>query len=56
MYLGNESRGGAALVLPCGREDGPALVITGQAMDAGLDEDETELTVTVLAAGCRRAG
>ena len=47
--LCDEGRGGAGLVLPVGREDALGLVVAGQAVDPGLDENEPELGVLVLA-------
>lgn len=41
--------GGSRLVLPCGRQDTDGLVVTGETVDSGLDENETELGVLVFA-------
>jgi hypothetical protein len=49
LRLGNEGAGGRGLVLPRGREDADGLVVAGQAVDAGLDENQAELGVLVLA-------
>ena len=47
--LGDEGGGGGGLVLPVGRELARGAVVAGEAVDAGLDEDEAELGVLVLA-------
>lgn len=47
--LRDNGAGGGGLVLPGGREDTDSLVVTGQTVDTGLDENETELGVLVLA-------
>lgn len=47
--LRDNGAGGGGLVLPGGREDTNGLVVTGQTVDTGLDENEAELGVLVLA-------
>lgn len=47
--LRDNGAGGSGLVLPGGREDTDGLVVAGQTVDTGLDENETELGVLVLA-------
>ena len=47
--LSHEGGGGGRIVSPVGRELLGELVITRQAVNAGLDENETELGVHVLA-------
>lgn len=47
--LRDNGAGGSGLVLPGGREDTDGPVVTGQTVDTGLDENETELGVLVLA-------
>lgn len=48
-FLGNQGRGGAGFVLPVGWQDSLDLVVTGQPVDTGLDQNQTELAVDVLA-------
>lgn len=47
--LGNEGRGSRGLVLPGGRELTSGLVVAGKTVDTGLDQNETELGIAVLA-------
>lgn len=47
--LCDESGRGGALVSPGGRQGADGLVVAGQTVDAGLDENEAELAVLVLA-------
>jgi len=47
--LRDEGRSGVGLVLPVGRQDSLSLVVPGQPVDPGLDENEPELGVLVLA-------
>ena len=47
--LGDESGGGGGLVAPGGGQDTDGLVVTGQTVDTGLDQNEAELGVLVLA-------
>lgn len=47
--LCDEGGGGRGLVLPGGGKDTDGLVVTGQTVDTGLDENQTELGVLVLA-------
>lgn len=47
--LSDERRGRGRLVLEAGRELARAAVVAREAVDAGLDEDEAELGVLVLA-------
>lgn len=47
--LRDDGAGGSRLVLPGGRQDADGLVVAGQAVDTGLDENEAELGVLVLA-------
>jgi hypothetical protein len=47
--LSNHGAGGGGLVLPGGREDTDGLVVAGQTVNTGLDENEAELAVLVLA-------
>lgn len=47
--LSNKSAGGGALVTPGGGQDTDGLVVAGETVDTGLDENETELGVLVLA-------
>ena len=47
--LGDEGGGGGALVPPGGGEDTDGLVVTRQTVDTGLDENQAELGVLVLA-------
>lgn len=48
-HLSNEGGGGSGLVTPGGGQDTDGLVVTRQTVDTGLDENETELGVLVLA-------
>jgi len=47
--LCNQGGGGSALVPPGGGEDTDRFVVAGEAVDTGLNENEAELGVTVLA-------
>lgn len=47
--LSDHGAGSGALVLPVGWEDTDGLVVTGQTVDTGLDQNEAELAVHVLA-------
>lgn len=47
--LCDEGGGGGALVPPGGGEDTDGLVVAGQTVDAGLDKNQAELGVLVLA-------
>lgn len=47
--LGDESGGGGGLVAPGGGQDTDGLVVTGQTVDTGLDQNQAELGVLVLA-------
>ena len=47
--LSDNGAGGSGLVLPGGGQDTDGLVVTGQTVDTGLDENEAELGVLVLA-------
>ena len=47
--LSDHGGGGGALVPPGRGQDANGLVVAGQAVDAGLDENEAELAVLVLA-------
>ena len=44
----NQGASSSALVSPSRRENTDGLVVSGEAVDAGLDENETELGVLVL--------
>ena len=48
-HLGDEGAGSGALVSPGRRESTDGLVVTRQAVDTGLDQNEAELAVLVLA-------
>ena len=48
-YLCDDGAGGGRLVLPVGGEDADGLVVAGQTVDTGLDENQAELGVLVLA-------
>lgn len=48
-YLSDDGAGGGRLVLPGGGEDTDGLVVTSQTVDTGLDQNEAELGVLVLA-------
>ena len=48
-HLSNKGGGGSGLVTPGGGQDTDGLVVTRQTVDTGLDENETELGVLVLA-------
>ena len=48
-HLSNQGAGGGALVSPGRREYTDGLVVTRETVDTGLDENETELGVLVLA-------
>lgn len=47
--LGDQGRRRAGLVLPGRGQDSLGLVVAGQPVDAGLDQNQTELAVRVLA-------
>lgn len=47
--LGDEGGGGRGLVAPGGGQNTDGLVVTGQTVDTGLDQNEAELGVLVLA-------
>jgi hypothetical protein len=47
--LCDNGAGGGRLVLPVGRQDTDSPVVAGQTMDSGLDENQAELGVLVLA-------
>ena len=47
--LRDQGGGGGRLVLPVGGQDTDGPVVTGETVDAGLDENEAELGVLVLA-------
>ena len=47
--LCDQGGGGGALVTPGGGEDTDGLVVTGQTVDTGLDQNQAELGVLVLA-------
>jgi hypothetical protein len=49
LRLCDEGRGGGALVPPGGGKDTDGLVVAGQTVDAGLDQNQAELGVLVLA-------
>jgi hypothetical protein len=49
IRLCDHGAGGGTLVAPGGGEDTDGLVVTGQTVDTGLDENEAELGVLVLA-------
>lgn len=47
--LSDQGAGGGGLVSPGGREDTDGLVVAGQTVDTGLDQNQAELGVLVLA-------
>lgn len=47
--LSDHGGGGGGLVLPGGGKNADGLVVAGETVDAGLDENEAELGVLVLA-------
>lgn len=47
--LGDEGGGGGGLVAPGGGQDTDGLVVAGQTVDTGLDQNQAELGVLVLA-------
>jgi hypothetical protein len=47
--LGDEGGGGGSLVAPGGGQDTDSLVVTGQTVDTGLNQNEAELGVLILA-------
>lgn len=47
--LGNKSRGSARLVLPVGSQHALRFVVTSQTVNSGLDENQTEFAVLILA-------
>jgi hypothetical protein len=46
--LRDEGAGSCALVLPVGRHDADGLVVSGKAVNSGLDQNKSELGVLVL--------
>jgi hypothetical protein len=46
--LCDNGAGGGGLVLPGGREDRDGLVVAGETVDTGLDQNQSELGVLVL--------
>jgi hypothetical protein len=48
MRLCDQSAGGGALVFPGWWQNTDGLVVAGQAVDAGLDENEAEFGILVL--------
>lgn len=48
VFLGDQGGGGGRLVLPVWRKDTGGLVVSGETVDTGLDQDESELGVLVL--------
>jgi len=48
LHLRDQGAGSSALVSPGWWQDSDGFVVTGQAVDTGLDENETELGVLVL--------
>lgn len=49
LDLSNQGAGGGALVSPGGREDTDGLVVTRKTVNTGLDQNEAELSILVLA-------
>lgn len=49
VRLCDKGRGSGALVAPGGGQDTDGLVVAGQTVDAGLDQNQAELGVLVLA-------
>lgn len=49
LRLCDQGGGGGALVAPGGGQDTDGLVVAGQTVDTGLDQNEAELGVLVLA-------
>jgi hypothetical protein len=49
LRLSDHGGSGGGLVLPVGRELTSGLVVTGKTVDTGLDKNQTELGVLVLA-------
>lgn len=49
IRLRDDGAGGGGLVLPGRGKDTDGLVVTGKTVDSGLDENEAELGVLVLA-------
>lgn len=49
IRLSDDGAGGGGLVLPGRGKDTDGLVVTGKTVDSGLDENEAELGVLVLA-------
>lgn len=47
--LSDDGAGSSGLVLPGGGQDTDGLVVAGKTVDSGLDENEAELGVLVLA-------
>lgn len=48
-FLSDKSAGGGTLVSPGRREHTDGLVVAGQTVDTGLDQNEAELAVHILA-------
>ena len=48
MHLCDEGAGSSALVLPVRLKNADGLVVSAEAVDSGLDENETEFGVLVL--------
>lgn len=48
-FLSDQGAGSSTLVPPGRGEDTDGLVVTGQTVDTGLNQNETELAVLVLA-------
>lgn len=48
-HLCHHGAGGRALVLPVGLQDTDGLVVSAETVDSGLDENQAELGVLVLA-------
>lgn len=49
LRLCDKGGGGGALVAPGGRQNTDSLVVAGQTVDTGLDQNQAELGVLVLA-------
>lgn len=49
LRLSDKGGGGGALVAPGGGQDTDGLVVAGQTVDTGLDQNQAELGVLVLA-------
>lgn len=48
VFLGDQGGGGRRLVLPVWWKDTGGLVVSGETVDTGLDQNESELGVLVL--------